>query len=106
MIARSMSALRNLKTIGPTPPTCERIGLFETDAELTVASYENESSLGMIDEPYAVGDFIVIPTSCYVYRVGPDDEVKMFEPGMADQWSGFAERRGINGQYDYPGRYR
>ena len=85
----------------PDPTYRRTYRLIRDGRELTVGSYQNESSLGLIDEPYAVGDFIVIPTSCYVYRVGPDDEVKMFEPGMADQWSGFAERRGINGQYDY-----
>ena len=85
----------------PDPTYLRTYRLIRDGREVTVGSYENESSLGLIDEPYAVGDFIVIPTSCYVYLVGPNDEVKMFAPWKADQWESFAGPRSINGHYDY-----
>ena len=68
---------------------------------LTVGSYENESKDGVIDPPYAVGDYIVITTSSYVYRIGPDNRVNEFNPWSVDQWIAFSEPLGINGHYDY-----
>ncbi|MEZ4863421.1 MAG: hypothetical protein R3C14_19035 [Caldilineaceae bacterium] len=75
--------------------------LLQAGRKLDVGSYDNESSLGVLGKPYAVDEFIVIPTSSYIYLVGPDDQVKTFYPWMADQWMDFAEPRGINGHYDY-----
>ena len=37
--------------------------LMRDGAELLVGSYENESSTGVIKQPYAVDDCIIIPTS-------------------------------------------
>ena len=68
---------------------------------VTVGSYENETQDGVIDAPYAVGDYIVIPTSSYIYRIGPDNLVNEFYPSMADQWIAYSEPFGINGHYDY-----
>ena len=69
--------------------------------KLTVGSYENESSTGVTNSPFAVGEYIVIPTSCYVYRVGPDNQVSEFSPWKANEWQSFSEPLGINGHYDY-----
>ena len=68
---------------------------------LTVGSYENESEEGVIKRPYAVGEYIVIPTSCYVYRVGPDNQVDEFYPWKVGNWLTFSQPLGINGHYDY-----
>jgi hypothetical protein len=75
---------------------------FKRDGrKLAVGSYENESSTGVHNSPLAVGEYIVIPTSCYVYRVGPDNQVNEFSPWKANLWHGFSEPLGINGHYDY-----
>lgn len=94
-------SIERSETDWPDPTYLRTYRLIRDGRKLTVGSYENESSLGVIDEPHAVGDFIVIPTSGYVYLVGPDDQIKTFAPYKAEQWQDFAEPRGINGSYDY-----
>ena len=68
---------------------------------MSVGSYAKESSTGVIKQPYAVDDCIVIPSSCYLYLVEPDNQISVFDPFKADKWSSFAEPHGINGHYDY-----
>ncbi|MFT5304418.1 MAG: hypothetical protein ACI87E_002922 [Mariniblastus sp.] len=75
--------------------------LIRSGVRLSIGTYQNESSVGMVKEPFAVDDCIVIPSSCYVYRVEPNNGISVFDPFKADQWWGFAEPRGINGHYDY-----
>ena len=75
--------------------------LIKNGRELLVGRYNNESSMGVVKEPYAVEDCIVIPSSCYIYLVESDNRISVFVPFKADQWWSFAEPRGINGHYDY-----
>jgi hypothetical protein len=83
-------------------PTFLRTYWLERDGHrLTVGNYENESSTGVITGPFAVGEYVLIPTSCYVYRVGPGNQVNEFYPWKATQWHRFSESLRINGAYDY-----
>ena len=75
--------------------------LTKNGRELFVGRYNNESSVGVVKEPYAVDDWIVIPSSCYAYLVEPDSRISVFDPYKAYQWQSFAESRGINAHYDY-----
>jgi len=68
---------------------------------LAVGSYENESAAGVTQKPYSVDGYVLIPTSCYVYRIGPDNRVDEFYPWKADKFLSFSESHGINGHYDY-----
>jgi hypothetical protein len=75
--------------------------IIRNGSKLSVGSYENESSVGIIKEPYTVNEHIIIPTSCYVYLVEPDNHIKIFAPYKAEQWWDYATPMGINGHYDY-----
>ena len=95
---------RIVKTGGwdwPDPEFKRTYWLIQGKAKSLIGSYTNESSVGIVKEPYAVGECIVIPTSCYFYLVDADNQTKTFYPFQADQWSEFAEPLGINGHYDY-----
>ena len=85
----------------PDPHFLRTYRLKREGRTLTVGSYDNESSTGVINPPFVVGQYIVIPTSCYVYRIGSNNQINEFSPWLADQWQSFSESLRINGHYDY-----
>ena len=82
-------------------PTFLRNYWFERDGDnFNIGSYENESSVGVKNAPFAVEEYIVILTSSHVFRIGQKN-VNEFSPSMAIQSHNFFEKNRINVHYDY-----
>ena len=74
---------------------------FERDGDnFNTGSYENESSVGEKNAPFAVEEYIVILTSSHLFRIGQKNVYK-FSPSMAIHSHNFFEKNRINVYYDY-----
>ena len=74
---------------------------FERDgAYFNTGSYENESSVGEKNAPFAVEEYNVILTSSNLFRIGQKNVYK-FSPSMAIHSHNFFEKNRINVHYDY-----
>ena len=74
---------------------------FEGDGDnFNTGSYENETSVGEKNGPFAVEEYIVILTSSHLFRIGQKNVYK-FSPSMAIHSHNFFEKNRINEHYDY-----
>jgi hypothetical protein len=56
---------------------------------------------GIASAPFLLNECILIPSSCFVYMIKANNEVKVFNPSMAQNWSSLDSKTEISQFYDY-----
>lgn len=83
-------------------PTYERIYWVHSDSRtFELGRYSDEAANGMHVPPLMVGDWLVVMSSAHIFFWQPGQDVRHFYPYVVDDWIAYAQRRQLNGHYDY-----
>ena len=66
-----------------------------------LGSYQNESPIGLLDDPFVVEGQLILFTGSRLFLWRPGTEPAQYFPFRAPEWADFGREMNINGVYDY-----